>query len=66
MRVTRKKTFKCILELNEEEAKWLHEVMRNPIGGDGDEDFESADDSDMRTKFYHATDPDSRDESDTL
>lgn len=48
------KTARLILELNEEEANWLHAVMQNPLW---DETPESEDPQDaiMRKKFFDAT-----------
>lgn len=48
------KTTRLILELNEEEANWLHGVMQNPLWGEtpGSEDHYHAK---MRKKFLDAT-----------
>ena len=44
--------------LNEAEAKWLMEVVHNPISGAGQQgnkaDEEPSDDYEMRARFFHA------------
>ena len=42
-----------VLELNEEEAKWLRSVMQNPLWGQTPAEEENYD-SDMRGAFFNA------------
>lgn len=48
------KTTRIILELNEEEASWLHAVMQNPLLGETP-DSEDPQQAKMRKKFFDAT-----------
>lgn len=43
------------LELTVEEAKWLHELMRNPLTEDQNPDYEDPYDKNMREAFFVAT-----------
>lgn len=43
------------LELTAEEAKWLHELMQNPLSEDCNPDYEESYDRQMREAFYEAT-----------
>lgn len=53
MRVTT--DLRVTLELTVEEAKWLHEVMQNPLSSDPNPDHEDSYDKKMRESFYKAT-----------
>lgn len=48
-------TLQINLELTVEEAKWLHEVMQNPLSSDPNPDHEDSYDRKMREAFYEAT-----------
>jgi hypothetical protein len=48
------KTIKLVLELDEQEAQWLHVVMRNPLWGET-LNSEAPQQTKMRKKFFDAT-----------
>jgi hypothetical protein len=48
------KTVKVTLIMNQEEAEWLHRQMQNPLHGQK-VDLESEADTEMRAKFFHAS-----------
>jgi len=48
-------TLHITLELTAEEAKWLHELMQNPLTEDQNPDYEDSYDKKMREAFYWAT-----------
>ncbi len=45
-------TTKIVLELTEEEALWLRDIMQNPLGME--DDNESKTDKEMRKAFFDA------------
>jgi hypothetical protein len=47
-------TKKVTLVLTEDEARWLHDQMQNPLH-DNDLATESLEDASMRMKFFNAT-----------
>lgn len=48
-------TTQVTLVLTAEEAKWLHEVMQNPLSEDCNPDHEDPYDREMRHAFFEAT-----------
>lgn len=51
MKISSTKNIKIFLELDESEAKWLKEVMQNPLHGQSPEQ-EDEDDSMLRMRFF--------------
>lgn len=54
MKTTVKRTIKVTIEMSEEEAKWLREVSRNPLGYSGLE-MEPEESRKIRESFFRAT-----------